>query len=356
MKKISLIILFSFILISNAFADDQFKIGVSLALTGEGANAGNACKNGITLALEHLPQDLRNKISVELEDDGMVPKNTVSVFNKFVDLSKINAMISFTSGCSNSVAALAEKKQIPLLAIATDPKVVQDKKFVFNIWVTPETESKLLAEEIIKRKYKKIAKITAIHDMYIAVNKTLDQTLGDKVQTVLNEEYSSDAKDFKPFLTKLKSYKDVDAVFVGLWFGQVGIFAKQAKELGIKLPLFGYELFEDPNEVKLSQGGLLGQFYVNTDDPVDSFMKEYNTRFPNAAGLGSANCHDAIILFANAYKKNNSNSPEGIVEYLENLRDFSGALGLYSSTGDHRFSIPATMKVVTKNGFEKLNK
>lgn len=354
MKKITLFILLSFIFTNSSFADDQFKIGVALALTGEGANAGNACKNGITLALEHLPEDLKNKVSVELEDDGMVPKNTVSAFNKLVDLSKVNAMISFTSGCSNSVAPLAEKKQIPLLAIATDPKVVKDKKFAFNIWVTPETESKLLAEEIIKRKIKNIAKISAIHDMYIAVNKTMDETFGDKVKTVFNEEYSSDAKDFKPFLTKLKLHKDVEAVFVGLWFGQVGIFAKQAKELGIKLPLVGYELFEDPNEIKLSAGGLVGQFYVNTDDAVDSFMKEYNARFPNAAGLGAANCHDAVILFANAYKQNNS--PEKIVEYLENLKDFSGALGVYSSTGDHRFSIPATMKIVTKTGFEKLYK
>ncbi len=349
--KLIFFLTLNIIFISSVSAEDQYKIGVSLPLTGEGANVGNACKNGITLAREDLPADLKEKITVELQDDGMIPKNTVGVVTRFLNVSKVNALIALTSGCSNAVAPIAESKKTPLIAVATDPQIVKNRTYVFSNWVMPETESKLLSSHIIKQGYKKIAKISAIHDMYIAMNKTMDEELKGKVDYAFSEEVTSDLKDFKPILIKLKSHKDIDAISVGLWMGQIGIFAKQARELGINLPLLGYEFFEDPDEQKASQGTLVGQYYVNAADAEESFLKRYNQRFPNTANFSAANCYDAVTLFANALKQGKKAE-----EYLSSLKDFSGALGTYSATGDHRFTVPAAIKVITKDGYQNADR
>jgi len=74
--------------------------------------------------------------------------------------------------------------------------------------------------------------------------------------------YTVESRDFRPFINKLKTKKDLDAIFVELFFGQPGLFAKQAKELGVKLPLFNVETFEDINELKLSEGALVGHWYT----------------------------------------------------------------------------------------------
>ena len=40
---------------------------------------------------------------------------------------------------------------------------------------------------------------------------------------------------------------------------------------------------------------------------------------------------------------------------LHTLRDFHGALGTYSASGDNRFTLPTAIKIVTEGGFQKLH-
>ena len=43
-----------------------------------------------------------------------------------------------------------------------------------------------------------------------------------------------------------------------------------------------------------------------------------------------------------------------LAEYLKSVKDYRGAAGSYSATGDNRFELPATVKVVEEDGFKKL--
>jgi len=51
----------------------------------------------------------------------------------------------------------------------------------------------------------------------------------------------------------LRFKKNLDAIFINLLPGQCGLFAKQAKEMGFKVPLLDVEIFEDPSEFKNSK-------------------------------------------------------------------------------------------------------
>ncbi len=55
---------------------------------------------------------------------------------------------------------------------------------------------------------------------------------------------------------------DVDAVFLHSYFGKAGIFLRQARPVGIKLPLINIETFESPDDVAASQGALLEQLCI----------------------------------------------------------------------------------------------
>ncbi|MCB0358500.1 MAG: ABC transporter substrate-binding protein [Bdellovibrionales bacterium] len=332
---------------------DPYTIGAILALSGDGMEVGAACRNGIEMALDELPPELRSKLRVVYEDDQMQPMNTVSAFRKLQATGELDAAIGFASNTSKAIAPLAESARIPLIAIASDPEIAAGRSYAFNLWVTPAEESRVLLEEMKRRGIRRIARVVSIQNGILAMRDAFDRLNEKKdVDVVLDEEFSLEDRDFRSFLLRVRNTKGLDAIHTNLYFGQIGIFARQARELGITLPLVNIETFEDSNEVKTSRGALVGQWYVQADDPAGEFFSRYRQRFPQASSYSAGNCHDAVKLVASALEKGVDRGK--INDYLRSVSNFSGAMGVYSATGDNRFSLPATVKVVTKDGFEKL--
>lgn len=330
-----------------------FKVGVILGITGSVAEPAEACRNGITLALEAAPKRDHSRLELLFEDDQNMPRHAVASFHKLVKISGVDAVVTYSSSTSKAVAPLAEKYQIPLLAIATDPGVVKGRKFVMNFWVAPEVQVRTLLPEVQRRGYRKIAIITAIQDATLVIRKIFKDLGGDSIQVVLDETYPADTKEFRPFLTKVRALPDLDAIFANLYYGQPGSFARQARELGIALPLFNIESFEDSNQVKISQGALIGGLYAQADDPGEEFLATYRKRFPNATTYTAGNCHDLVGLFLNALAR--GIAANDLNRYFHEVQDYKGAMGVFSATSDNLFSLPATLKVVTEEGFKKLS-
>ena len=345
------IVIATFIVSSSLQAkeSDKIKIGAILALTGDAASFGVAVQNGINLALERLDPEERKKFEVVFEDDRAESSLSVSAFKRLVDIEKVDVVINTSSGTGKALSQIAEQKKVPLIAVASDKEIVENKKYVVNLWVMPEIEAVITVKEALKRGYKKIARISAIHEFAFACANEFDKASKDEIEVVIDEQYQRTERDFRAFLTKVKKVKDLDAIFANVFLGQVGIFAKQTREMGIELPLFAFEFFEDPNEIRLSQGALHDQWYVQADDPESFFLDMYNKKFPDAPVYAAANGYDAIMLIAKAVKENGM-STEAINKELHTVTDFTGALGTYSASGDNRFTLPAAIKVVTKDG------
>jgi branched-chain amino acid transport system substrate-binding protein len=325
-------------------------VGVILPLSGEVAAIGSAVKGGIEIAYDNLKPSVKEKIRLHFEDDGFQPKNSITALTRLMSDKQIDVLVNAGSSTGNALAPIAESKKLPFIAVATDSRVSRGRKYVFNLWVSPEAETDAVLAEMTKRGYKRVARIASVHDMNVAVKSAFDTKNNGKAEIVLDEEFPSDVKDFKPYLAKLKGRTDVSAVMALLFPGQIGVFAKQAREMGVQLPLFGYEFFEDPGEVAVSQGALVGQWYVNADDPDASFRQAFTSRYPGAATFGAANGHDAILLIAKNIE--NGDAPEKLPEFLHHLKGFNGALGRYSAAPDNRFTLPAAIKQVTATGFE----
>ncbi len=349
--KTSVILIICTIFSSLALADQPLEIGVIVALSGDGAGLGQSLKNGIEMGLKELSADDRAKLHFSFEDDGMVQKNTISAFHKLKSIKRLDSIITFSSGTSNALVSLTERNRIPLLALASDSKVSRDKSFAFNFWVTPQTEAVVLVEEIKRRGYKAIARISTTHDGTFAINRAFDQENNGVVSILLDEDFPIEVKDFRPYLNKLRFKKGLDAIFINLLPGQCGLFAKQAREMGFKVPFFDIEIFEDPSEVKNSNGALVGQWYVNSDEAEILFQERYKKTYPGASPNASAHGYDLVNLLLDA--KNKGYSREKLADYFHTLKDFKGALGTYSASGDNRFTLPATVKIVTETGFEK---
>lgn len=334
----------------------QFKVAAILPLSGSSASLGNYIKNGIELAYSQLPQDERARIMLVFEDDGWQVSRSLSAFHSLLQRGAPNAVIVVGSAVGNALAPLAEEKGIPLISVgASDSKVSSGRRFAFIHWVTPETEARVLVEEMRRRDYKRIATIGSQQEGVLAVLKHISAELarvGLSQRTVLEQFFLPTETDFRTYISKARSL-NVDGVVVCLLPGSLAAFAKQSRQHGLSADLIGVELFEDESEVNASGKSLVGQWYVNADSADSSFERSYQKRFGHHPGWAAANAFDSFQLLAQAHR-NHGPAGDSIANFLHNIRDYSGAAGRYSATGDGRFTLSAAVKVVTATGFEKL--
>lgn len=355
--KQPLALLVGLLMVLPAAAEEQaaapLKVGVILPLSGEASSFGIAFKNGMDLAMDELPEPDRARVRFLFEDDQLSASKSVSALTKLTSHDGIDVAVNFSSGTANALAPIAERQKMVLVAAASDPKIVSGRKYVFNFWVTPEEEARVMLPEAERRGYKNVARLTAIHEGAFSVRAAMDSANAGKIKFGVDEEISPDNKDFRTLLAKIKGRKDIEAIHPILFPGQLSVFTKQARSMGIDLPFFGWEFFEDSNEVKASDGTLIGAWYVNADDPTGNFNERYLKKFPGASLFAAANGYDTVLLLVAAAAKEPTS--EGTRKFLATLRDFSGALGTYSASGDNRFTLPAAVKEVTATGFRRLS-
>ncbi len=334
-------------------ASDKHEVLAILPLSGDMAAFGESVKNGIELGLlQGKGEDL---INVRFEDDGGLPRNTVSALLKEKSIKKPDVVITGSSGTSKSIAQMLDQMKIPLLALATDEEISKGRTYAFNFWLTPEDATEMLIQEAVRRGYKNVALFSSIHPGTHSLRRAMVEQSKGVLELVYDEEVELTLRDFKSIVSKFKNKtKDVqvDAILTNIFFGQIGIFARQLRELGFRQDLFCVELFEDQGEVASSAGALYDQWYVQADDPEESFIATYKEKYPSSSIYGASNGADAIHLILDAIRKGAHTTKE-LATYFKSAEEFQGNSGKISARGDNRFTFPATVKIVTKEGFKK---
>src|SRR3989344_1506352 len=325
-----------------------FKVGLILPLTGEVASLGENAKNGANLAYDELLENVKQKIQLIFEDDGFQPKNTVSAFNKLVETDGADVIICFTSGPCNAIAPLADQKQVPLIAVASAP-VQKDREFVVRLEISTSEEAKKLSQFIREKGYAGIASIVAVQDGIQVGYKALSNNPDFSSKEIASESVKPDEKDFRTIISKLISKKP-DLIFVGLLPGMAGEFGKQARVLGYKGDFIGFNFVEGEETMEAAQGSLDGIVFTQAADTEDWFAEKYKQTYDKSIGPGSAHMFDAINLIAGAIEKDATSNTE-LNYYLNHIKDFRGALGQYSSTDLHEFSLPLVLRTIRENKF-----
>lgn len=153
----------------------KVRIAVIAALSGEAASFGAAVSGGITLALEKLPSELKDKFEIVYEDDRLDPKQTIAAYHRLSTAGKPSAVLTISSGTSKALAPLVERDQVPTIAIASDPKINGDRNWVVNFWVKPEVEAELAIAEAVRRGFRRVARIVSIQDGYLSIKAAFDK-------------------------------------------------------------------------------------------------------------------------------------------------------------------------------------
>ena len=154
---------------------------------------------------------------------------------------------------------------------------------------------------------------------------------GGKV--VAEENYKEKDEQFGSQLNNIKS-ANPDAIFLPGYYGDVATIAKQARDQGIDVPIFGGDGWDDPKLVELG-GDAVQNCYFTThaaEDSNDPRMKQFAAKFrafhkgKNPGALAAVAYDAANIMFA-AIKKAGGTDRDKIRDALASTTKFPGVTG-----------------------------
>jgi len=319
------------------------KIGVILPLIGSQANLGESAKNSVLLAQEKLGKTKFN-YQVIFEDDAMDPKLTSNAASKLINIDKVNAIISFTSGPGNVVTPLATENKIIHTGVASDPNIAKGE-YNFLHWTTPQEENRVWVQEAIKRGIKSFAIIGANQQGVLAtIADVKNQIVGKDLKLVDEELFNMGTKDYKVIIEKVKE-KNPDIVLLEMFSPDLEILTKQYKELGVEIPLTSIESFEYADQPSLFEG----LWYVQSAQASDELSNEFQKRFNINLNVGSPYVYDNLNLIVAAYERAEEINNAEAASELSQIKDFSSAVGKIS-VGDEGIVWSEAVVREIKNG------
>lgn len=327
---------------SLCVAEQPLVVGFIGGFSGPGQAYGEACKNGFELGLK---DEGGRQLRVIYEDDQFDPKKTVAAFRKLVDFEHVQLVIVLGSSPAKSIAPLAERAKVPLIAWASDPSVATGRKYVVRSWARGDEEGKRIAQEAVQRGYGKLAFFSVTDDYSLSVRSGFARSIPAD-QLVIDEEVALDAQDFKPRILNLKRLA-VDTIGLCVSVGQSGMFAKQATELGLRPRFFGCETLYDDRELEISQGALAGTWFV-TGVISEKFRARYRSAYGNESVLSGAAIHYDI---ARVLKELDPQLPPlALIDSLFDGRSRSGGMEKFTIVrrdGDQFFDVELAVKEIS---------
>lgn len=345
----------------------EIKIGGNFEITGGIANFGKQTSNGILLAFKEANAAggvLGKKITLVMADNKSEPSEAASAITKLITQDKVVAVLGPVAS-SNVLATLqiSQDNKIPVLtATGTNTKITVDngkvRPYAFRACFIDPFQGQVMANFATKSLKAKTAVVYV--DNSSDYSKGLLQSFeegftknGGKV--VGKEAFLQKDQDFKATLTKIKGLNP-DVIYIPAYYEEVGKIAKQARELGITVPLIGTDGWDDPKAVEIAGAAALNNTYFSNHyspqdtDPrvvkfVEAYKKEYNQEPSALAALG----YDSGLMIIDAIKRSNSTDPAKITEALAQTKNLQVSTGIISIDSSHN-PIKSAVVIEYKDG------
>ncbi len=321
------------------------KIGVVGPESGGAAQLGQGQRKAVQLAVDEInAKKLAGewKLEVFFEDDEGNPTKSASATNKLIQQSQANVII----GAIHSSATLAdmvvtERAGIPQITAGSTGSSIteQGKKWIFRTAVNDGFQANALAKyakDVVK--ITKAATFTAADDYGQSGAKLLAAAFKKEgLDLVASPTYNNGDKDFKPQLLAIKD-SGAQAIFMWGLYTDAALIAKQAKQLGLNVQLFGASGMAALKLIELGgdavQGLILTQTFLpdSPDTKVKEFVSNYKAKFQENPIPHAAQAYDTVYIIADAVKKANNTKSDALREAL------SKTSGLKLVTGEPKFN------------------
>ena len=342
------------ILAGSALAAPPIRIGGLFAVTGPASFLGEPERNTAQMVVNEINAAggvKGRKLELIAYDTQGDATKAVQAANRLIKEDKVSAIIGpSTTGDTMAVIPVVEKARIPMISCAAGSKITDPvKKWVFKTAQNDGLAVAKIYENLKKRKIANVAILTVSDGFGSSGREQLKaQAAAYGIQIVSDDTYGPKDTDMTAQLTKIKGS---GAQAVVCWGTNPGpaVIARNAKQLGLKLPLYMSHGVSSKKFIGLAGDAadgiilpsgrvIVADLLPNSDRQKKSliaFVKDYQKHFKTEGDHFGGHAWDAIMLLKTAIERGGEN-PAAIRDQLERIRGFAGIGGIFSySSADH---------------------
>ncbi len=383
MKKIlhSIFILTSVILLISACAPanngnsagqlgsgtTSIKIGINMELSGDVASYGESTVNGIMLAIDEINANggIKNKkVEIVKYDNKSDAAEATTLATKLITQDKVLAILGpATSGAFKAEIPVANDNKVPVISgSATADDVTVDasgvKEYAFRICYNDSYQGTAMAAFALNNL--KAKNIVIIKDSSSDYGKGLAERFSAMIKDgggmiVTEEAYVKGDTDFSAILTKIKDMT-FDAIFIPGYYNEAGLIIKQARSLGITVPILGADGFDSPSLLELAGADALSNVYfsnhyssLDQDPVVVNFIKTFKDKYGRDPDAFNALGYDLGKFACDAIGRAAGLTGKDVMTALASTKDFTGVTGSFSVDQYHN-PIKSIVVIEMQNG------
>jgi branched-chain amino acid transport system substrate-binding protein len=348
---------------ATGYSQDTIKIGEYTSLTGKEAAFGQSSHKGTQLAVEEINAAggvLGQKIELITDDNQSKQGESATIVKKLIFREKVVGILGeIASMRSLEAAPICQAYKVPMISpSSTNPRVTQIGNYIFRVCFIDPFQGTVMAKFAKDTlRVRKVAIITSVSSAYsVGLAKYFrERFTSDGGDVAIEQKFTEGDKDFNAQLTAIKA-ADVEGIFVPGYYTEAALICKQARELGITVPLFGGDGWEAPELIEIGGAAVEGCYYSTHYSPqvdtpqVRHFVAAYEARYggevPDAmAALG----YDSAGVMADAIRRAGSTDGLAIRDALAATRDFAGVTGSTTIDKDRNAS-KAAVVIMVKDG------
>jgi branched-chain amino acid transport system substrate-binding protein len=359
-------------------SSNDIKLGANLEMTGSNATFGQSATNGAKLAIKQVNDKggvLGKKISLVVADNKSEAAEAANAMQKLITQDKVLAIIAPIA--SSSVIAGAQvnmdNKVLAISPTASNPNVTVDpatgkvRDFLFRAAFIDPFQGSVMANFATKTLKGKTAAIYIDNssDYAKGLGKFFKETFEKNGgQVVIEEAYLAKDTDFKATLTKIKA-ANPDVLFVPGYYQEVGMIIKQAREMGLMMPVLGGDGWDSAKLPEIAGAQALNNtFFANHYSPDDNsqaiktFVEAYKQEYGQTPDAFAALSYDATMMIIEAMKRANSEDPVKIKDELAKTKDYAAVSGTITLNDTHdavKSAVIIEMKDGKQTFKEKIN-
>jgi branched-chain amino acid transport system substrate-binding protein len=334
--------------------------GATFPLTGEVASYGQKAKRGIETAVGDQNTKggmLGKRVVVDFQDDRNDKKEAVSIMTKFATIDKVPVVFgSAGSTVTLAIVPLANRYKVVLISpISSSSKLsTEGGPYFFRTVPADDLQAEVLSKWVFGSGARRVAIVYTNNSWGKPLAEGFKQkfeSLGG--QAIVSEGVQENTTDFRTIITKLKGMKNLDAVVSPTYPKEGGVFVRQAKEIGLKLPLFGGDNWGSPEFRNIAGTAAEAVFYTAPTESIgpaySEFSQRYKAKYGEEPDVFGAYAYDAATAIFKAIEAAHAIDPVKIREALLKV-SFIGVSGeiAFRPNGDLRSE--AFAKKTIKNG------
>jgi branched-chain amino acid transport system substrate-binding protein len=348
------VLFFSFLMAGAVFAAPPVKIGALFSVSGPASFLGEPERNTAEMMVAEINKAggiKGRKLELIVYDTQGDATKAVQAVNKLIKDDNVVAIIGpSTTGDSMAVIPVVEKAEIPLVSCAAGIKITDPvKKWVFKTAQNDVLAVMKIYKNLQKQKISKVAILTVSDGFGSSGREQLKlQAKEFDINIISDETYGPKDTDMTVQLTKIRQS---DAQAVICWGTNPGpaIVARNAKQLGIKIPLYMSHGVSSKKFIELAGEGAEGIILPSgkvivadqlpKSDPqkkaLMNYVNKYKEHYKVEGDHFGGHAYDAVTLLKSAMEKGGF-SPAAIRDQLEKTKKFAGIGGTFSySPQDH---------------------